>query len=205
MTFHSKYGHWDIDAVGEFNPGDHFGFVYRITHKESGKSYIGCKHLYKTRRGKRTTESNWRYYSSSSKELAPLIVKLGKKQFTFAILLLCRNKRDLYYNEMKMQVDLDVLESDNFYNKNIGGRRFFRPVKSYGEEFRDKLRGTKNPKYLGPFTITYDNGVQHRVTDMSMREFAECHGYNQSELSKVKNGKAKRHKNIVKVKYDEDN
>lgn len=134
-----------------------------------------------------------------------MIAKLGKKQFNFAILLLCRNKRDLYYNEMKMQVDLDVLESGNFYNKNIGGRRFFRPVKSYGEEFREKLRGTNNPKYLGPFTITYDNGVQHRVTDMSMREFAECHGYNQSELSKVKNGKAKRHKNIVKVKYEEDN
>ena len=134
-----------------------------------------------------------------------MIAKLGKKQFTFAILLLCRNKRDLYYNEMKMQVDLNVLEDDNFYNKNIGGKRFFRPVKSYGEEFRDKLRGTKNPKYLGPFIVTYDNGVQHRVTDMSMREFAECHGYNQSELSKVKNGKAKRHKNIVKVEYDEDN
>ncbi len=134
-----------------------------------------------------------------------MIAKLGKKQFTFAILLLCRNKRDLYYNEMKMQVDLNVLEDDNFYNKNIGGKRFFRPVKSYGEEFRDKLRGINNPKYLGPFTITYDNGVEHRIENMSVREFAERHGYNSGNLSSVRNGKRKRHKNIVKVEYDQNN
>jgi hypothetical protein len=194
-----KYGHWDTSLVGKFNPNDHFGFVYQITHKESGKSYIGCKHLYRYKKTKRTTESNWKYYCSSSKYLAPDIEKLGKRAFNFVILLLCKNKRDLYYNEMKVQVDLDVLGSDDYYNKNIGGKRFFRPVESY-----KGMAGIKNPKYLGPFTITYDNGVEHRIDNMSVREFARLHGYDHSEISKVKNGKQKRCKNIVKVEYDKD-
>jgi hypothetical protein len=194
-----KYGHWDTSLVGRFNPGDHFGFVYQITHKESGKSYIGCKHLYRYKKTKRTTESNWKYYCSSSKYLEPDIKKFGKRAFSFVILLLCKNKRDLYYNEMKVQVDLDVLGSDDYYNKNIGGKRFFRPVESY-----KGMAGINHYKYLGPFTITYDNGVEHRIEELSVREFAERHGYSQTKLSDVKNGKYSHHKNIVKVEYDKD-
>ena len=194
-----KYGHWGTSLVGRFNPNDHFGFVYQITHKESGKSYIGCKHLYKYKKTKRTTESNWKYYCSSSKYLEPDIKKFGKRAFSFVILLLCKNKRDLYYNEMKMQVDLDVLGSDDYYNKNIGGKRFFRPVESY-----KKISGINHHKYVGPFTITYDNGVEHRVEDMSVEEFAERHGYDSGNLSGVKNGKRKYHKNIVKVEHDKN-
>jgi hypothetical protein len=205
MTSRSKYGHWDTGLVGEFNPGDHFGFVYQITHIESGKSYIGCKHLFRYKKTKRIAESDWKSYCSSSKELKPHIQELGKKAFTFVILMLCRNKRDLYYNEMRLQVDMNVLESDMFYNLNIGGRRFFRPVRSYGEEFREKIRGVNNHKYRGAFTVTYQNKVQHRIDDLSLREFAEVHGYDQSALCKVSNGKMKRHKNIIKVEYDQDN
>lgn len=194
-----KYGHWDTSLVGRFNPGDHFGFVYQITHKESGKSYIGCKHLYRYKKTKRTTESNWKYYCSSSKYLEPDIKKFGKRAFSFVILLLCKNKRDLYYNEMKVQVDLNVLESDDYYNRNIGGKRFFAPVESYRE-----FSGIRNHKYVGPFTITYDNGVEHRIEDMSVIEFAERHGYNPSHLSKVRNGKYNTHKNIVSLRYDDD-
>ena len=194
-----KYGHWDTSLVGRFNPGDHFGFVYQITHKESGKSYIGCKHLYRYKKTKRTTESNWKYYCSSSKYLEPDIKKFGKRAFSFVILLLCKNKRDLYYNEMKVQVDLDVLGSDDYYNKNIGGKRFFAPVESY-----KKVSGINNGMYIGPFTITYDNGVEHRIENMSVREFAERHGYNASGLAKVRYGRRKTHKNIVNLRYDGD-
>tara|TARA_R110000787_G_scaffold69606_2_gene154827 strand:- start:3475 stop:4080 length:606 start_codon:yes stop_codon:yes gene_type:complete len=194
-----KYGHWDTSLVGRFNPNDHFGFVYQITHKESGKSYIGCKHLYRYKKKKRTTESNWKYYCSSSKYLEPDIKKCGKRAFSFVILLLCKNKRDLYYNEMKVQVDLDVLGSDGYYNKNIGGKRFFRPVESY-----KATSGIKSKQYIGPFTIIYDNGVEHRIEELSVREFSARHGYDHSQLSKVKNGKRSRHKNIVKVEYDKD-
>ena len=155
--------------------------------------------LYRYKKTKRTTESDWKYYCSSSKYLEPDIKKFGKKAFSFVILLLCKNKRDLYYNEMKMQVDLDVLGSDDYYNKNIGGKRFFRPVESY-----KKISGINHYKYVGPFTITYDNGVEHRVEDMSVEEFAERHGYNASGLASVRCGRQDTHKNIVSFRYDGD-
>jgi hypothetical protein len=100
---------------------------------------------------------------------------------------------------MKVQVDLDVLGSDDYYNKNIGGKRFFRPVESY-----KKVSGINNGMYIGPFTITYDNGVEHRIEDMSVQEFAERHGYNASGLVKVRYGRRKTHKNIVSFRYDGD-
>ena len=86
-----KYGHWDTSLVGKFNPDDHLGFVYQITHKESGKSYIGCKHLWKFKKKKKVKASEWRYYCSSSKYLVPDIKKHGKRAFSFELLMLCPN------------------------------------------------------------------------------------------------------------------
>ena len=65
------YGHWDTDLVGEFHPEDHLGFVYQITRLDSGRSYIGCKHLWKYSKGKRKAASEWRNYVSSSNYLNP--------------------------------------------------------------------------------------------------------------------------------------
>jgi hypothetical protein len=196
-----KYGHWDVEMVGEFNPSDHFGFVYQITHIETGKFYIGCKHLYKHKKSKRSGESNWKYYCSSSKHLQPDIKQYGKKAFTFQILMMCKNKRDLYYNEMRIQIDMDVLGKANAYNMNIGGKRFFRPVESYGEEFRHKISGINSSHYRGSFTITYTTGDTLTVTDQPLNHFAAAHGYDHSALYKVANGKRKHHKNIAKVEF----
>jgi len=200
-----KYGHWDVEMVGEFNPSDHFGFVYQITHIETGKFYIGCKHLHRHKKTKRVGESNWKYYCSSSKHLQPDIEQYGKKAFKFEILIMCKNKRDLYYNEEKLQFDLDVLGKANAYNMHIGGKRFYRPVESYGEEFRQKMSelgsGVKNSGYRGPFTITYKTGATVTVDDKPLNHFAAIHGYDDSSLYKVANGKLKSHKNIAKVEF----
>ena len=59
------YGHWDVSLVGEFDPDKHFGFVYRITRNDNGKSYIGCKHLFKYQKRKRIKASEWRYYDDA--------------------------------------------------------------------------------------------------------------------------------------------
>lgn len=200
-----KYGHWDVEMVGEFNPSDHFGFVYQITHIETGKFYIGCKHLHIHKKTKRVGESNWKYYCSSSKHLQPDISKYGKKAFTFQILMMCKNKRDLYYNEMRIQIDMDVLGKANAYNMNIGGKRFFRPVESYGEEFRQKMStiqsGLNNTFCRGPFTITFKTGDKLEVLDKSLKQFADYHGYDASHIYSVANGKRKSHKNIAKVEF----
>lgn len=201
------YGHWDIDLVGEFNPDDHLGFVYRITRLDTGKAYIGCKHLWKFKRGsrKRIRASEWRFYCSSSNYLKPEIEELGKEFFSFEILMLCDTKRDLYYNEMKLQVELGVLEDDTYYNANIGGMRFYRPVKSYlTPELIEKMSGTNNHAYKGTFYVTYKSGEVEKVEDKTVRDWCSDNGFTFQRVYDVRNGKRKTHKGIVKMEYEHE-
>ena len=100
-------GHWthDYNLLGEsFNPINFFGFVYRITRKDTGRSYIGKKQLIYTNRKKvagRTNrkhvkkESDWKKYTGSCDELNHEIEHLGKVGFSVEILKFCHTKRDL--------------------------------------------------------------------------------------------------------------
>ena len=200
-----EYGHWDVARVVEFNPDDHLGFVYQITNTESGKSYIGCKHLWRFSKGKRVKASAWQNYCGSSKYLSEDIEGLGKDKFSFQILMLCDNKRNLYYNEIKMQVELGVLESDKYYNANIGGIRFYRPVKSY---YTDKLRGyfkgIRNPAYRGPFLVTFAKGHTVRVVDVTMKDWCASSGLTHQRISDLRTGKRDSYKGIVKVEYESE-
>ena len=73
--------------------GEFFGFVYRITNLKSGKQYIGRKYFTQCRkhrgsRRKRTSESNWKKYYGSSKELNEDRKLLGNQTFKREILSL---------------------------------------------------------------------------------------------------------------------
>ena len=191
------YGHWDTSLVGRFDPDEHLGFVYQITHIELGKSYIGCKHLWKHKKRKRVKASEWRYYCSSSKYLKPEIEKHGKKAFDFIILMLCRNKRDLYYNEEKIQMELGVLESDMYYNANVGGRRFYRPVSSY-------TRGINHWRYKGPFRVTFEDGRIDTITDLSVAAYCKANGFHQGNVCTVHAGLRKHANGIIKLEYEDE-
>ena len=135
-------GHWNpnLNQLGEdFDPMNFFGFIYRITHKVSGRSYIGKKQLVFTERRKvkgRTNrkhvkkESDWKTYTGSCIELNEEIEKFGKEAFDFEILKFCHNKRDLGYTETKFQFVENVLEEKfsngerKYYNSNIMNRWF---------------------------------------------------------------------------------
>jgi len=112
---------------------NNFGFVYLITNKKTKKAYIGCKQYFVKRNGK-DVESNWRSYTGSSKYLNEDIKKLGKKNFTFKILLECKNKRSLRYYECYYQMlhkvlttTLEGTDEPAYYNNYVGGK-FYRPV-----------------------------------------------------------------------------
>ena len=135
-------GHWtyDYNLLGEsFNPIIFFGFVYRITRKDTGRSYIGKKQLIYTNRKKvagRTNrkhvkkESDWKKYTGSCDELNHEIEHLGKGGFSFEILKFCHTKRDLGYIETMYQFKEDVLDARmpdgtrKYYNSNIMNRWF---------------------------------------------------------------------------------
>lgn len=204
------YGHWDVALVGRFDPEEHLGFVYQITHVKSGKSYIGCKHLWKFRKRKKVKASEWRYYCSSSNYLKPDIQKHGKKAFKFEILVLCRNKRDLYYNEAKLQMQLGVLESEDYYNANVGGKRFFRPVTScWDEKLKDKIRGINNSSYRGAFFVYFKDGTIEKIEDKTFTGYCKDNDLDHRRLYELKNkGKlrngSKVYKGIVKLEYEND-
>ena len=119
---------------------DFFGYVYCITNLRSGKRYIGRKYFIQKRKPRgggrrRTSESNWKTYYGSSKELAEDRKLLGNGNFKREILSVHSTKGRVNYEETRQLFLHNVLAEtlDNgepaFYNSNILGR-YYR--KDYG-------------------------------------------------------------------------
>ena len=122
------------------------GFVYRIDHIPSNKSYIGKKFLVFTRKqklGKKelkvfegqkgrppkfkvvTKESDWKTYWSSNKHLVELVKTEPEENFKRTIIKLCTSKKELTYFETKYQFLHEVLENPKeYFNDNILGKFF---------------------------------------------------------------------------------
>ena len=114
------------NTAEEFNPDDaegYFGFVYLITHHQTGRKYIGKKFFYSMRtkvlKGKKKrykTQSDWQTYYGSSAELQNDVILHGRENFKREILHLCKSKGECGYLEAKEQFDRSVLESNDYYN-----------------------------------------------------------------------------------------
>jgi hypothetical protein len=122
---------------------DYYGFVYCLTDLANNKKYIGRKYFWsvrtikkvKGRRKKNRSESDWKDYYGSSKNVLQIVEEHGKQRFKREILSLHKTKGDVNYNEVKTQFKLDVLEAVDvneervFYNENIANRYFYRNTK----------------------------------------------------------------------------
>jgi hypothetical protein len=126
-------------------PQDTFGFVYIVTHKLSGISYIGKKSLFHNIKKKLTKkelaeqtgpgrksatrvvvkESDWKTYYGSAKPILELIKDGKQEEFTREILQLVPNKKLLTYYECKYLFKYGVLEHPlEYFNDNILGKFF---------------------------------------------------------------------------------
>ncbi len=112
---------------------DFFGFVYRITNLQSGKQYIGRKYFIQKRkpRGggrKRTSESDWKSYYGSSKELTADRKLLGSSCFRREIISLHKTLGQVNFEETRQLFINNVLTEARedgtpaYYNSNILGR-----------------------------------------------------------------------------------
>lgn len=118
-------GHWQL-AANVVMSENTFGFIYEIKNTVNGKKYIGkkqCVSKLKRRplKGKKNRrieikESDWKFYTGSSKELNADIEALGKDRFTFTILHTCGSKWELGYREIKEQIERDVILREDYYN-----------------------------------------------------------------------------------------
>lgn len=115
---------------------DAIGFVYLITNLTNNRQYIGKKQFYsfttsmktvtlksgekKKKRVKKTSDSDWLTYYSSSIELNSDVELLGKENFKREILYLCKTKGVMSYMEAKYQFQYEVLEKPSlWYNGHI--------------------------------------------------------------------------------------
>jgi hypothetical protein len=103
--------------------GDHFGFVYLITHNSTGRKYIGKKFFskagYKQVKGKRKKirkNSDWMDYWGSNKELQEEVKLNGEDQYTREILHLCKTRSECSYWETWEIFVRHALMNDGYYN-----------------------------------------------------------------------------------------
>lgn len=124
-------GHWSLSEGVNLNQ-EVFGFIYEIKNNINNRAYIGKKQCVrkikrkplkgKNRKRIEIKESDWRIYTSSSRELNEDIIKYGKENFTFKILKACNSKWELGYEEIKEQLIRGVLLTDMYYNGIINVR-----------------------------------------------------------------------------------
>jgi hypothetical protein len=138
----NEWLYWD-----KVNPEDYLGFVYIITNLQTGKFYVGKKVFWNNKKHKLTkkqlaeitgpgrkstheiirTESDWKNYWGSNKELLADVKSLGKANFERRILKPCKTKKELTYYEMHHQCVKECITNSttHSYNDNILGK-FFR-------------------------------------------------------------------------------
>jgi hypothetical protein len=118
---------WQYQGIDFIDPGQYFGFIYRITNQQTGRIYIGRK-LFTKAKIKGITKSNkrkkklrvandWENYWGSSDELLADIAVLGEDQFTREILRLTTKRGETNYYEALEILTSGALLSDKYYNK----------------------------------------------------------------------------------------
>ena len=140
-----QYNGKELTEVSHFPENTH-GFVYKIEHNPTGRSYIGKKVLYFNRKvkvtkkdllmyegvkGRKPThkrlvkESDWLTYYGSNKVLLELLKKDPIENFSRHIIKFATTKKLLTYYETQYQFMYQVLEKpDMFFNDNILGKFF---------------------------------------------------------------------------------
>jgi hypothetical protein len=141
-----RYKKQEIENISQF-PDNTYGFIYKITHTPSGKSYIGKKVLFHNKKIKLTkkdlelyegvvgrrpsyklaiAESDWNKYWGSNKSLLELKKTEPIENFKREILMFASTKKLLTYYETQTLFVYRVLEEPNLYfNDNILGK-FYR-------------------------------------------------------------------------------
>ena len=106
-----------------------YGMIYLIEEISTGRLYIGQKMLW-TKKPRMVNkkkkmikaESDWKKYFSSSNYIINKVETEGSSDFKRHVLVLCISAGQMNYTELKLQMDLRAMESDNYINGFVGGK-----------------------------------------------------------------------------------
>ena len=186
------------------------GFIYLITNLETGRSYVGKKHFWTRQKDRKTgrrktKESDWRNYYSSSDDVKLDVEKLGTEKFKREILHLCKYKKEMTFWEQKEQWDRNVLLTDDYYNTNIGGKFFVRERKIYFTEYRevttknDTWRSIKSEQMKGESNVAKRPDVRKKISEKKSGEKHHQYGkpLNKDHLKKLHDSAHKARKRSI--------
>ncbi len=118
------YFHNTPSEFTEADIGDNFGFVYLITHNQTGRKYIGKKFFTKAatrqvkgKRKKIRKSSDWENYWGSNKKLQEDVKLNGPEQYTREILHLCKTRSECSYWETWEIFNCHALLHEHYYNE----------------------------------------------------------------------------------------
>jgi len=119
MWFHYN----TVEQFNEDDIGDHYGFVYIITHTPTNRQYIGKKFFTKSKtrqvKGKKKksrVSSDWLTYWGSNTALQEEIKINGEDAYKREILYLCKSRSECSYWETFEIFHRHALLSDQYYN-----------------------------------------------------------------------------------------
>ena len=209
--------HWTFrdDKTRVPDPDNYFGFVYLITNKKSQRKYIGCKQYWQMRHRKKYKPSNWRVYTSSSKELNQDIEKIGKRNFKFEIIQEYLTKRGLHYYEQHYQMKYHVLTAiikstgeKSYYNKNVGGIRFYCPVEKYEDpEYKKKRSELAKAQWSDPEfrkkqeTLWADPEYKKKRSELSKAQWSDPEFRKKQSETKAKPENKKKRSELSKARW----
>ena len=118
------YFHNTPSEFTEADIGDNFGFVYLITHNQTGRKYIGKKFFTKAatrqvkgKRKKIRKSSDWENYWGSNKKLQEEVKLNGPEQYTREIMHLCKTRSECSYYETFEIFSRHALLHEHYYNE----------------------------------------------------------------------------------------
>jgi hypothetical protein len=130
-------GHWDFPEVLDSEKA--FGFIYLIHDTIENKFYLGKKQFRGTGKLNKGEESNWKYYTSSCKELVASIKRNGKELFKFYVLEQYYKRGTLGYAETWSLCMVEALANRDKWHNGLINKVSWTITESITERHKKRL------------------------------------------------------------------
>jgi hypothetical protein len=135
-------GHWMFPEQLDFKKAQ--GFIYVIRRVSTGQIYIGKKNFRSGAKKDFGRQSNWRSYTSSSKDVNTLIETFGKEDFRFFVVEQYYTKGGLGWAETWSQCYAEVASNHVKYLNRLIEKVSWKSTEKVTDRHKDRLTKLMN-------------------------------------------------------------